>query len=89
MHLRPAYVLFALGDKEIGYPRYVEPPVIPGHEFVGEVVELGPGECAVCVCGSVSVPLAFGCVCGVCVCCHSILRVSAVVWRMRVHMIYT
>ena len=47
MHLRPAY---ALGDKERGYPRYVEPPVIPGHEFVGEVVELGPGECAVCVC---------------------------------------
>jgi threonine dehydrogenase-like Zn-dependent dehydrogenase len=31
------------GDKEKGHPRYVEPPVIPGHEFVGEVVELGPG----------------------------------------------
>jgi threonine dehydrogenase-like Zn-dependent dehydrogenase len=27
-----------------GGPRpYVKPPVIPGHEFVGEVVELGPG----------------------------------------------
>ncbi len=25
------------------HPRYVEPPVIPGHEFIGEVVKLGPG----------------------------------------------
>ena len=31
------------GDKDKGHPRYVEPPVIPGHEFVGEVIELGPG----------------------------------------------
>ncbi len=23
---------------------YVQPPVTPGHEFVGEVVKLGPGE---------------------------------------------
>ena len=26
------------------HPQYVEPPVIPGHEFIGEVVKLGPGE---------------------------------------------
>ena len=32
-----------LGDKERGHPRYVEAPIIPGHEFVGEVVKLGPG----------------------------------------------
>ena len=32
------------GDKEKGHPQYVEPPVIPGHEFVGEVVRLGPGD---------------------------------------------
>ena len=25
------------------FPRYIQPPVIPGHEFVGTVVELGPG----------------------------------------------
>ena len=30
------------GDKD--HPRYVEPPVIPGHEFIGEVVKLGKGE---------------------------------------------
>lgn len=30
------------GDKD--HPRYVEPPVIPGHEFIGEVVKLGRGE---------------------------------------------
>ncbi|MHB1293966.1 MAG: zinc-binding dehydrogenase [Anaerolineae bacterium] len=29
------------GSKEI--PPYIETPVIPGHEFVGEVVALGPG----------------------------------------------
>lgn len=27
------------------HPRYVQPPVIPGHEFIGEVVKLGPGQC--------------------------------------------
>lgn len=26
------------------HPQYVQPPVIPGHEFIGEVVKLGPGE---------------------------------------------
>ena len=26
------------------WPQYVQPPVIPGHEFIGEVVKLGPGE---------------------------------------------
>ena len=30
------------GDKD--HPKYVEPPVIPGHEFIGEVVKLGKGE---------------------------------------------
>ena len=30
------------GDKD--HPRYVEPPVIPGHEFIGEAVKLGRGE---------------------------------------------
>ena len=25
-------------------PQYVQPPVIPGHEFIGEVVKLGAGE---------------------------------------------
>ena len=25
------------------WPQYVQPPVIPGHEFVGEVVKLGEG----------------------------------------------
>lgn len=25
------------------HPQYVQPPVIPGHEFIGEVVKLGPG----------------------------------------------
>ena len=29
------------GDKD--HPQYVEPPVIPGHEFFGEVVKLGKG----------------------------------------------
>lgn len=29
------------GDEE--QPRYVKPPMIPGHEFVGRVVALGPG----------------------------------------------
>ena len=24
-------------------PKYIQPPVIPGHEFVGEVTKLGPG----------------------------------------------
>lgn len=27
------------------WPRYVQPPVIPGHEFIGEVVKLGKGQC--------------------------------------------
>ncbi|WP_050476713.1 alcohol dehydrogenase catalytic domain-containing protein [Herbaspirillum rhizosphaerae] len=31
------------GDKEKNKPSYVKPPVIPGHEFWGHVVELGPG----------------------------------------------
>ncbi len=31
------------GDKETGRPAYVKPPVIPGHEFWGTVVELGEG----------------------------------------------
>ena len=31
------------GDKEKGHPQYVDPPVIPGHEFIGEVLKLGPG----------------------------------------------
>lgn len=26
------------------HPQYVQPPVIPGHEFIGEVVKLGPGK---------------------------------------------
>ena len=26
------------------WPQYVQPPVVPGHEFVGEVVKLGAGE---------------------------------------------
>ena len=26
------------------HPKYVQPPVIPGHEFIGEVVKLGPGK---------------------------------------------
>ena len=26
------------------HPKYVDPPVIPGHEFIGEVVKLGPGK---------------------------------------------
>jgi len=26
------------------HPQYVQPPVIPGHEFIGEVVKLGPGQ---------------------------------------------
>ena len=44
---RPAvcYVLCTdlslLGDED--HPQYVEPPVIPGHEFFGEVVKLGKG----------------------------------------------
>ena len=25
-------------------PKYIQPPVTPGHEFVGEVVKLGPGK---------------------------------------------
>lgn len=25
------------------HPQYVQPPVIPGHEFIGEVVKLAPG----------------------------------------------
>ena len=29
------------GDEENA--KYVEPPVIPGHEFIGEVVKLGKG----------------------------------------------
>jgi len=29
------------GDDD--HPQYVEPPVIPGHEFFGEVVKLGKG----------------------------------------------
>ena len=28
------------GDEK--QPRFVKPPVIPGHEFIGEVVEIGP-----------------------------------------------
>ena len=32
---------FSVGDENSA--RYVEPPVIPGHEFVGEVVKLGKG----------------------------------------------
>ena len=36
--------VYCAGDKEKGHPQYVEPPVIPGHEFVGEVVKLGPGR---------------------------------------------
>ena len=32
---------FSIGDENSA--RYVEPPVIPGHEFVGEVVKLGKG----------------------------------------------
>ena len=35
--------LSILGDFDRGHPQYVEPPVIPGHEFVGEIVKLGPG----------------------------------------------
>lgn len=34
------------------WSRYVQPPVIPGHEFIGEVVKLGKGQCVnndVCV----------------------------------------
>ena len=26
------------------HPQYVQPPVIPGHEFIGEVVKIGKGE---------------------------------------------
>ena len=26
------------------HSQYIEPPVIPGHEFIGEVVRLGPGS---------------------------------------------
>ncbi len=26
------------------HPQYVQPPVIPGHEFIGEVVKLGAGQ---------------------------------------------
>ena len=26
------------------HPQYVQPPVIPGHEFIGEVVKLAPGK---------------------------------------------
>ena len=33
--------IFSIGDENNA--RYVEPPVIPGHEFVGEVVKLGKG----------------------------------------------
>jgi len=33
--------LLLLGDED--HPQYVEPPVIPGHEFFGEVVKLGKG----------------------------------------------
>ena len=31
------------GDAQKNKPAYVKPPVIPGHEFWGHVVELGPG----------------------------------------------
>lgn len=31
------------GDQEKNKPAYVKPPVIPGHEFWGHVVEMGPG----------------------------------------------
>ena len=41
-----AYSTFAGSET---HPQYVQPPVIPGHEFIGEVVKLGPGilECNV------------------------------------------
>ena len=35
------YIHSPVGDENSA--RYVEPPVIPGHEFVGEVVKLGKG----------------------------------------------
>ena len=33
--------LLTTGEK--GHAQYVDPPVIPGHEFFGEVVKLGKG----------------------------------------------
>ena len=35
------YRFLCAGDESS--PCYVEPPMIQGHEFVGEVVKLGPG----------------------------------------------
>lgn len=36
------YYVFVVAGSET-HPQYVEPPVIPGHEFIGEVVKMGPG----------------------------------------------
>ena len=37
--------LSLVGDED--HPQYVQPPVIPGHEFFGEVIKLGKGLCYV------------------------------------------
>lgn len=45
------FFFFCAGSPD--HPRYVQPPVIPGHEFIGEVVKIGQSESycdAVCVC---------------------------------------
>lgn len=40
MLLYASICLFAGSDL---LPKYIQPPVTPGHEFIGKVVKLGPG----------------------------------------------
>ena len=49
LQMPPLSIELLSGDEDRGHPRYVEPPVIPGHEFVGEVVELGKGVAVLCL----------------------------------------
>ena len=43
LYTHPCSLLTHSAGSEV-WSRYVQPPVIPGHEFVGEVVKLGKGQ---------------------------------------------
>lgn len=42
-HFVTLCITYAFKGSDV-WPQYVQPPVVPGHEFVGEVVQLGTGE---------------------------------------------
>ena len=43
VHFDTLCITYASKGSDV-WPQYVQPPVVPGHEFVGEVVKLGTGE---------------------------------------------